>query len=350
MPTIAMLKCGPQARLNLVLALCFLGALSTTLEAAARMFLVPLGANPAVIPWGTDYPLNVMTPGEDITIAVYVDTNPNEQVAAVQVSLLKTFSCSGGGSATYVPGSVEVDDSRSDYIFFGSTTDIAATYEVKATRVLAGVAIPGTVPVLAGLKYIAHFTYHLDHSCACANLAIEQNGIDTFMNDENAAIIAPITYDNLIASFIVGRCCDWSIFGGMECSETDGCSCSGGGGVFSPAQHCSSGCGSCTLGSSCAIADNDPCTCDTCVPEGPFFVCRNTPIAFGNVNCSGPDAQVNLDDVLCVLSGFASFAACPNGDIAPVTGVGACQGNNTINLDDILAVLAAFGGADPCGC
>lgn len=63
--------------------------------------------------------------------------------------------------------------------------------------------------------------------------------------------------------------------------------------------------------------------------------------AYGDVNCSG---LVNLDDILCVLSGFANLASCPNGDIAP------CQGNGFINLDDILAVLGAFAGQNLCPC
>lgn len=87
--------------------------------------------------------------------------------------------------------------------------------------------------------------------------------------------------------------------------------------------------------------DNDVCTCDECLDGN----CAYRPIHYGDANCAGPPNQVNLDDILCVLGGFASFANCPNGDMHP-----ACTGNNMINIDDILAVLAAFGGADPCRC
>jgi hypothetical protein len=64
---------------------------------------------------------------------------------------------------------------------------------------------------------------------------------------------------------------------------------------------------------------------------------------YGDVNGSG--GQPNLDDILCLLNGFTSLNACPNGDLAP-----ACSGNDVINLDDILAVLNAFSGGDPCNC
>lgn len=87
--------------------------------------------------------------------------------------------------------------------------------------------------------------------------------------------------------------------------------------------------------------DNDVCTCDDCT--GGF--CQYAPIRYGNTNCAGPVNLADLDDILCVLNGFANFATCVNGDIHP-----ACTGNNVINLDDILAVLAAFGGSKPCAC
>jgi hypothetical protein len=57
-----------------------------------------------------------------------------------------------------------------------------------------------------------------------------------------------------------------------------------------------------------------------------------------------PNGIVNLDDILCVLGGFAAIADCPSADLNP------CGGNGIVNLDDILSVLAAFGGANQCMC
>jgi hypothetical protein len=94
-----------------------------------------------------------------------------------------------------------------------------------------------------------------------------------------------------------------------------------------------------------ACSDNNSCTCNTCSLQ----YCTYTPVRFGNVNCSANQTP-NVDDVLCVLNGFSSFAACPNADVAPTTGPNACWGNRLIDLDDILAVLGAFAGADPCAC
>lgn len=101
----------------------------------------------------------------------------------------------------------------------------------------------------------------------------------------------------------------------------------------------------CRCANDFACLDNNVCTCDRCTAGS----CQTLNVEFGNVNCSLAQTP-NLDDILCVLSGFSNFANCPNGDLAPTTGPLACQGNDLINLDDILAVLGAFAGQDPCGC
>jgi hypothetical protein len=99
----------------------------------------------------------------------------------------------------------------------------------------------------------------------------------------------------------------------------------------------------CNTNADCVLFDDSPngvCTCDLCVANE----CTSTPIEFGNVNCS-VNQTPNLDDILCVLAGFAMFANCPNADVAPP-----CSGNDIINIDDILQILGAFAGSDPCGC
>lgn len=63
------------------------------------------------------------------------------------------------------------------------------------------------------------------------------------------------------------------------------------------------------------------------------------PARYGDVT---RDGLINLDDLLCVLAGFANPADCPEADLAP------CQGNGLIDLDDILKVLAAFAGQAGC--
>jgi hypothetical protein len=54
------------------------------------------------------------------------------------------------------------------------------------------------------------------------------------------------------------------------------------------------------------------------------------------------DGNVDLDDILKVLDGFADPIMHPNADIYP------CVPDGEINLDDILAVLDAFAGFPAC--
>lgn len=101
----------------------------------------------------------------------------------------------------------------------------------------------------------------------------------------------------------------------------------------------------CAIDADCAGVDTSLCTCNHCAAG----FCTSMPVEFGNVNCSANQAP-DLDDILCVLSGFTAFDHCPNADIASTTTPGACQGDGMINLDDILAVIGAFSGTSPCAC
>lgn len=84
--------------------------------------------------------------------------------------------------------------------------------------------------------------------------------------------------------------------------------------------------------------DNNACNHASCAG-----MCAYACVKFGDVK-SPTDGNVNLDDILCGLGGFAGFFNCPNADINP------CAGNGIINLDDLLSILAAFAGANPCTC
>lgn len=78
--------------------------------------------------------------------------------------------------------------------------------------------------------------------------------------------------------------------------------------------------------------------------DATHFVSVTPAAVYGDVN---NDGDVNLDDILCLLDGFAGVFTCPGVtfddlDIFP------CGGNADINLDDILAVLDAFAGVPAC--
>lgn len=84
---------------------------------------------------------------------------------------------------------------------------------------------------------------------------------------------------------------------------------------------------------------NNACNHATCPGGECSYVC----VRFGDAK-SPPNGIINLNDILCVLAGFANINDCAEGDLQP------CGGNALINLEDILGVLNAFGGANPCGC
>ncbi len=85
--------------------------------------------------------------------------------------------------------------------------------------------------------------------------------------------------------------------------------------------------------------NNNACNAATC----PGGYCHYSCLRFGDVRAPA-NGVVNLDDILCLVSGFSNFANCSDGDLHP------CGGNGIISLDDILSVLNAFAGGNPCGC
>lgn len=113
------------------------------------------------------------------------------------------------------------------------------------------------------------------------------------------------------------------------------------GGFWSPSAG-NSGC-PCTTVADCrnaTCADDNACNHASCMSGTCAFTCER----YGDVQPPGGNGVVNLDDILCVLGGFANFTSCSNADIYP------CSGNAVVSLDDILAALGAFAGANPCSC
>ena len=64
----------------------------------------------------------------------------------------------------------------------------------------------------------------------------------------------------------------------------------------------------------------------------------------------GPDAEINLSDILAVLDGFAGLfgPGCELVNVGIAGAQGSCEPNASIDLSDILAVLDAFDGLDRC--
>ena len=133
-----------------------------------------------------------------------------------------------------------------------------------------------------------------------------------------------------------------------------------------------------------AVDDNNnnfPDECETCIrdcdcftdTEGnllPYFtgaceyrycldnLCRTCERRFGNT-CAPFAALVQTSDILCTVSGFGNYCACPNGDVWDSSAPGCspsspenCEGpsGRPITTADILASVSAFGGENPFSC
>ncbi len=113
----------------------------------------------------------------------------------------------------------------------------------------------------------------------------------------------------------------------------------------------------------CEPGDGEPCTrdCD-CYIAGvgePSFdvcdyhycendVCTSCARRWGNT-CDSFAGFVQTDDILCAVTGFGNYCACPNGDLIAAGGTKGPSGS-PLGTDDILAIVAAFGGANPFMC
>ncbi|MEK6674514.1 MAG: hypothetical protein AABZ47_02545 [Planctomycetota bacterium] len=75
------------------------------------------------------------------------------------------------------------------------------------------------------------------------------------------------------------------------------------------------------------------CTCTE--PGGPCY---------GDIYPPGTgNGFADVDDLICLLSGFANYGSCPSGDIFP------CTPNGLIDVDDLIGMLLAFTGQALCG-
>lgn len=88
--------------------------------------------------------------------------------------------------------------------------------------------------------------------------------------------------------------------------------------------------------------DSNACTVDSCNPLN--AQCGHAPrgCVYGDVAPATHDCTVTLNDVLCVVDGFARRGACQRADIFP------CGGSGDVTFDDVLAILKTFEGDPAC--
>jgi cytochrome c551/c552 len=95
------------------------------------------------------------------------------------------------------------------------------------------------------------------------------------------------------------------------------------------------------VNNSAACDDGNACSRDDVCSAG---LCAGVPIVvlFGDIAPTGGDGAVDVDDITCVVFGYANATDCPGGDVAP------CERDGQIDVDDLVAIVAAFAGLYPC--
>jgi hypothetical protein len=65
-------------------------------------------------------------------------------------------------------------------------------------------------------------------------------------------------------------------------------------------------------------------------------------VPFGDIVPPHGDGEISVDELLCVVSGYANAEDCPAGDLVP------CGGDGLIDVDDLVAIVYAYGGFFAC--
>ena len=329
-----------------VMVACGLWAASESAWSGGRMFLIPLNTPPGNAVPGSPYVVSLADPSaqDTITIGVYVDVDPDEEVKAAQATLPCGVLCSGGGNLQFQDGTAVSDCSRRDSLAFGyglphcgwildpGNCDIP-DYSPRVAIAMPGPPIGPPIPVMTGLRNIGSFQFRVSPDCLGTALLELPNEPQSAMRDENNWPI-PFTTDGMLFDVPAGRCCSEGGcnegINAIACREAHGPNA-----MFVPNATCDEPC--CFAYSDCD--DGNACTFQQCSNT----VCDMRSTAFGDVDGSGGPA--NIDDVLCAIGGFGNINDCPTADIWP-----SCTGNGIVTGDDLFAVIQAFGGFDPCGC
>ncbi len=107
---------------------------------------------------------------------------------------------------------------------------------------------------------------------------------------------------------------------------------------------------SCTRDCDCyfnAVDNGDPfdvCDYHYCDRE----ICTSCTRRYGNT-CASFGGFVQTSDILCAVTGFGNYCACPNADFIAPGGTKGPSGS-PIGTDDVLAIVGAFGGENPFDC
>lgn len=187
------------------------------------------------------------------------------------------------------------------------------------------------------------------------------NQMHVYMRDQFAVVSGLIYSAEVTVQCALEACC----LPDGTCEDLDPCCCRDLGGTpqGSGSDCTTADCGggpTCVRDCDCYIDGiangTPPDVCDyTYCDNGQCVSCQRR---HGNT-CSSFAGIVQTNDILCAVSGFGNYCACPNADVWDSSGAGCsmatpanCKGPSGVPIGtaDILAIVAAFGGANPFNC
>ena len=265
----------------------------------------------------------------------FVPGNPDECVAGFCVdggnACFVDFQCPGIPDIPLFNPSPCIDTTNPDHIFAAVGGGVAgvnsgpcpgglprgggATFEGSDAQPCG----PGQACYVMELSYAISLDAVGDHGLTAQNPDMGMGG-DSFVHAEPLANIPFAWFDpGAIIRIPAGACC-----GGNGCIA-DGINeaqCDALGGSFSAGAVCNT---QCLYGDITSV----------------FGLCEP--------DCTGEESDIDFDDILCALNGFASFEDCPCADV--FGGIATpCVPNGIIDFDDVLAVLDAHTGNPTCPC
>ena len=288
-----------------------------------RLSLLAAAVNGVPLPGGPS--AEVYADGEDfVTIEAYASQWDPELLRGFQVGLDPVDYTSGdAGALIPVEAGTMIDDTRSDYVFFGLiATPAVATFEPEF-RLMSALNLPGdSVPDEGGAYYLGTFEIQLSADAAgmfhMAPSDVDHTGGDnpsyTSLHTPDAQRITPL---KLLGTTIVTErlCGNGALDAGEDCDDGNAVS---GDGCDSNCTNTGCGNGIITAGEACDdgnLIDGDGCQGDCTLPA-----CGNGTIDDGE-DCDdgnlldGDGCDSNCTDTGCGNGIVTSSEACDDGNL-----------------------------------
>jgi hypothetical protein len=263
---------------------------------------------------------------EELALDPDADCNDNDIPDDCDVTIGMSSDCDGN----VVPDECEEDSDADGLINACDPCPLDPGPTIKTHPAGADVCEGGSVQ----LKVMAAGTPVLTYQWRKDGFEIPGAGGPTF-SISSAVLDDAGTYDVIVMNACGSAMSDaavLSVTALATCDDANACT----------ADSCSAGQCMNAVTSGAACDDGAPCTVNDVCDES--ALCAGTPVVvlYGDVDPPGGNGIVDVDDLTCLVYGYAEAAACPGADIHP------CGGDDDIDVDDLLEIVRAYGGFFAC--